>query len=79
MVDSNVVDDMNIPKDIFNQNFTVLSCMSDKHEQFSHKASTEGKRTRVNYKRLMSDVCDMGKHLPEIKYRISKNLLIIRK
>ena len=67
MADNNVVSGMDIPTELFTQRFACLSCISAKHKRMSYKASAAEKRTNVNNERIMSDVCDMGKHLPGVK------------
>ncbi|OWZ01166.1 Gag Polyprotein, partial [Phytophthora megakarya] len=67
MVDSGTVLGMNIPAALLKKKFVCLSCMSAKRKRMSYKTSAVEKRTKVNYERLMSDTCDMGKYLPGLK------------
>ncbi|KAE8965714.1 hypothetical protein PR001_g28644, partial [Phytophthora rubi] len=64
MVDNGTVAGMEIPAALFKKKFTCLSCMSAKRKRMSYKASAAEKRTKINYERLTSDTCDMGKFLP---------------
>jgi hypothetical protein len=64
MVDNGTVEGMKIPAALFKQKFSCLSCLSAKCKRMSYKASAAEKRTKVNYERLTSDTCDMGKFLP---------------
>ncbi|KAE9289052.1 hypothetical protein PR003_g25654 [Phytophthora rubi] len=64
MVETGKVSGMAIPKELFKKKFTCLSCMSAKAKRKSYKQSAAEKRTKVNYERLTSDTCDMGKYLP---------------
>ena len=65
--DNNGVTGMSIPPKLFKDKFTCLSCLSAKHKRISYKASAAEKWTKVNYERLMSEICDMGKYLPGLK------------
>ncbi|KAE9236004.1 hypothetical protein PF005_g1215 [Phytophthora fragariae] len=64
MVDNGTVAGMEIPAALFKKKFTCLSCMSAKRKRMSYKASAAEKRTKINYERLASDTCDMGKFHP---------------
>ncbi|ETO82732.1 hypothetical protein F444_03163 [Phytophthora nicotianae P1976] len=64
MVDNKVVDGMEIPVDLFKRKFECMTCLSAKRRRMLYKKSTKEKRTKVNYERLMSDTCDMGKYIP---------------
>ncbi|KAE8896231.1 hypothetical protein PF003_g19949 [Phytophthora fragariae] len=64
MMDKGVVSGMDIPAHWFKKKFVCLSCLSAKKKRMSYKSSARHKRTTVNYERLMSDICDMGKYLP---------------
>uniref|UniRef100_H3HAI1 Integrase catalytic domain-containing protein n=1 Tax=Phytophthora ramorum TaxID=164328 RepID=H3HAI1_PHYRM len=64
MVDNKSVAGMKIPVALFKKPFSCLSCMSAKRKRMSYKASAAEKRTKVNYERLTSDTCEMGKFLP---------------
>ncbi|OWY93610.1 Rve-domain-containing hypothetical protein, partial [Phytophthora megakarya] len=64
MMESGTVSGMDIPMELFKKKFSCLTCMSAKQRRRSYKKSAAEKRTNVNYERLMSDTCDMGKYLP---------------
>ncbi|POM79389.1 Gag-pol Polyprotein [Phytophthora palmivora] len=64
MMDHGTVAGMNIPAELFKKHFKCLSCMSAKRKRMSYKSRAAEKRTKINYERLMSDTCDMGKYLP---------------
>ncbi|KAE8915256.1 hypothetical protein PF005_g23128 [Phytophthora fragariae] len=64
MMDNGTVTGMGIPKELFKKKFVYLSCMSTKQKRRSYKKSAVEKRSKVNYERLVSDTCDMGKCLP---------------
>ena len=66
MIDHKIVHGMDLPKELFKKKFTCLSCMSAKRKRISYKVSAADNRTKVNYERIMSDVCDMGKRLPVV-------------
>ncbi|POM60074.1 Uncharacterized protein PHPALM_31112 [Phytophthora palmivora] len=57
MVDRKVVEGMDIPAELFKKKFA-------KRRRMSYKKGAKDKRTKVNYERLMSDTCDMGKFIP---------------
>ncbi|KAG4055048.1 hypothetical protein PC123_g9869 [Phytophthora cactorum] len=67
MVENNTVKGMDILPGLFKEKFVCLRCMSAKQKRRFYKASAAEKRTKVNYERLMSDTCDMGKYLPGLK------------
>ncbi|POM71272.1 Hypothetical protein PHPALM_12177 [Phytophthora palmivora] len=64
MVDRKVADGMDIPAELFKKKCVCMTCMSAKRRRMSYKKGTKEKRTKVNYERLMSDTCDMGKFIP---------------
>ncbi|KAE9016218.1 hypothetical protein PF011_g7249 [Phytophthora fragariae] len=64
MMDKGAVSGMDIPAHWFKKKFVCLNCLSAKKKRMSYKTSARHKRTTVNYERLMSDICDMGKYLP---------------
>ncbi|KAE9325569.1 hypothetical protein PR003_g16449 [Phytophthora rubi] len=66
MLDRGVVTGMEIPPELFKKKFSCLTCMGAKRKRMSYKASATEKRTKINYERLMSDVCDMQKYLPGV-------------
>ena len=67
MQDRNVFTGISIPPELFKDNLKCISCLSAKHNRISYKASAAEKWTKVNYERLMSEICDMGKYLPGLK------------
>ena len=67
MVDRNFVNTMDIPKGLFKQKFSCISCMSAKRKRMSYKVSAAEKCIKVNCERLILDVCGMGKRLPGLK------------
>ncbi|GMF56115.1 unnamed protein product [Phytophthora fragariaefolia] len=67
MADNGTVAGMKIPAALFKQPFSCLSCMAAKHRRMSYKTSAAEKRTSVNYARLTSDTCGMGKYLHELR------------
>ncbi|OWZ02755.1 Pol Polyprotein [Phytophthora megakarya] len=66
MKDKAVVTCMEIPPEAFKQKFTCLTCVSAKRKRMSYKASAADKLNKINYKSLISDVCDMGRYLPGV-------------
>ncbi|OWZ18295.1 hypothetical protein PHMEG_0007635 [Phytophthora megakarya] len=40
--------------------------MSATRKRMSYKASAADRLNKINYKRLISDVCDMGRYMPGV-------------
>ncbi|KAJ8525831.1 hypothetical protein ON010_g15282 [Phytophthora cinnamomi] len=66
MLDRGVVTGMEIPVELFKKKFSCMTSMGAKRKRMLYKASAVNERTKITYERLMSDVCDMQKYLPDV-------------